>query len=461
MTSIGEWVDRLIPWKRRDVALEPDASAELTFGPDDVRPATWDADLELSLAKLVTDTETRASGRVQVLTLAHLRSELGDGWDTYKSKVILIAETTIGRMIGKGNTYIPQDEDSWLLLMPSMPEAEAEACADAIARSLGEKLIGARFVETEAPLPQTAKVDLAAAFNPDGTFNSAALKMAVKRARIVLAAKDVHRASAELDKNAKPAKAINFATTASFAQASLFPKLTLTYRPQWDSATESFSTFVLRAFTDMAEPVFGPGVPEHIQKALNDATIIDLAKAAFADFTAMTQKNMRATYVLPVPFPVMTRKLGAVFMRALSALPQKERLLHMRIELVNVPPQTPVGTLVDVREIFRGRVKDVAFLMDLAAIQDNVMALDHVSLGVESRTDAGLPDTELVSLMNSFRRRAGARRSYIMGLRSRTLAAAAVQMGYDEISGTGIIDDRRDLPDRISVAYKQDLLRPT
>ncbi len=462
MANLADWVSKLAIWRRDATqAHDPNTTDSFAVSADDVRPTMWDADIDLTLGKLVTETQTKASGRVQVLTLAHLRSELGDGWERYQARVMLITETTIGRMIGKGNTFIRQDEDTWLLLMPSLSEAEAEQRADEIARVLGEKLVGERFEEKEPPLPQTAKVDLSTAMNADGSFNTAAMRAAVKRTRIVLASKDARRASSELDKNkaAAAAKQRAFATTASFAQASLFPRLTVVYRPQWVAETESFATFVMRAFTDTGEPVFGPNAPADVQAMLNDATIIDLAKAAFGDFTAMTQKGHRATFVLPVPFAVMTRKLGAVFMRALAALPQKERLMHMRIELVNIPPTANVQTMIDVRELFRGRVKDVAFLMDLESLSDAVLALDHISVGVEAHADAHMSDAEQGQALAAFRRRAGARRSYVMGLRSRALAAMAIHAGLDEISGTGLADDMRHLPDRITVAYKQDIIR--
>ncbi len=464
MNTLRTWVSKITRWGRdRDAASTTDpGEITLGFSPDDVRPTiTWDQDIDLTLGTLVNDATTKASGRVQVLTIAHLRAELGDAWDRYKKKVLIIAENTIGRMIGKGNTYIPQDEDSWLLLMPALSEHEAQLKADEIAMVLGEKLVGERFEEKEPPLPQTAKVDLAQALNPDGSFNSTAMRNAVKRARLTLAAKDARRSVKELDQikaNAKPLEK-PLGTAASFSQASLFPSLTLAYRQMWQSDTESFSAFALRAFTDTGEPVFGPNAPATVQSALNDATIIDLAKAAFADFSAMTQKNMRATYVVPVPFSVMTRKLGAVFLRALAALPQKERLTFMRIELVNIPSRTPVGTLIDVRELFRGRVKDVAFLLDLGHLNQEVLALDHITIGAEPHTDLFANDQYLHEAMSFFRRKASGRRTYIMGLRTREQASFALHTGIDEISGPGIADDLRHLPDRTTVVYKQELVR--
>jgi len=461
MSGWRHWLSSLVGLGRGgSVTLsEPPPS---DYGPDDVRPAPgWDADLDLTLGKLVTETETRASGRVQILTVAHLRASLGDGWQRYKSRVILIAETTIGRMIGKGNTFIAQDEDSWLLLMPALSEREAELKADDIARVLGEKLVGERFAEKEPPLPQTAKVDLGGALNPDGSFNTTAMKAAVKRARLALAAKDAHLATQRLDgmKGSIPRKEKAIGTAAAFAQASLFPTLTLVYRPLWVAETESVASFALRAFTDTGEPLFGPNAPPDVQAALNDATFIDLAKAAFSDFSALAPKGLRATFVLPVPFSVMTRQLGAVFLRALAALPQKERLMHLRVELVNVPPSTSVEKLIDVREVFRGRVKDVAYLTELAAPSDAVLSLDHVVIGAECRGATLTADADVAHALSVFRRRSAARRAYVMGLRSRAQVAAAVQCGLDEVSGPGLLDDVRHLPDRLSVIYRQDLVR--
>ena len=64
----------------------------------------WDDSVALTLSNLVQETETRASGRVQVISLADFREAVGELWAKYQSRILLIAESTISRMIGKGNT---------------------------------------------------------------------------------------------------------------------------------------------------------------------------------------------------------------------------------------------------------------------------------------------------------------------------------------------------------------------
>src|SRR5437868_6002196 len=81
------------------------------------RPAGyWDHDIEMTLTSLVRESETRASGRVQLLSLASFRDDIGELWDQYQDRILMIADTTIARRLGRGNTYIVQDEETWLLL---------------------------------------------------------------------------------------------------------------------------------------------------------------------------------------------------------------------------------------------------------------------------------------------------------------------------------------------------------
>jgi len=91
----------------------------------------WDDGVTLTLSNLAQETETRASGRVQVISLADFRAAIGELWEKYQNKILIIAESTIGRMIGKGNTYIPQGEDTWLLLFPGLSSDKAQQRADA------------------------------------------------------------------------------------------------------------------------------------------------------------------------------------------------------------------------------------------------------------------------------------------------------------------------------------------
>ncbi|MCB2106231.1 MAG: hypothetical protein KDE14_00965 [Rhodobacteraceae bacterium] len=458
MPDVRNLVTRLFGLGRKDEPLlvgEPSAATESNA---QIEPASaWDDGLELSLGKLITEVETKASGRVQVLTLSHLRAQLGDEWDRFKSRVELISETTIGRMIGKGNIYIPHEDDSWLLIMPLLSEAEAERKADEIATVIGEKLVGERFSEKELPFPQSAKIDLSTAVNDDGSLNLEALKTSVRRTRLLLAAREARRPSRAIETGSPTVSAKSPLDGNLVGAQSRFSELTLVYRPSWSADTNAMDIFSLRAFDSSGDPLFGTE-PYSRDSIVNDATMIDIAKAAFADFNTLVKSGLRARYVMPLPFAIMRRKISGAFLKAISALPQKDRLMHLRIEIVGIPQNATPDQLIDLREMFRGRVREVAMLCDLFAPVRAVFTLDHIVIGGELSPGQAIEDETLANHLDDFRRRGGARRCYLAGARSRTQVSLATRLGYDEVSGMGLSDDYRHLPDRITVMPRESLL---
>jgi hypothetical protein len=449
MADVKSWLSRV--FRSRDNAAASSATPADT-GPV-IPPSAWDAGIELSLGQIASQIETKASGRVQVITLAHLRHSLGDNWDQYRAHVLLIAETTIGRKIGKGNTFIPHDEDSWLLLMPSLSEEEAEARAIEIGVQLGEKLIGERFSEEEPPLPQSAKVDLSTAMRQDGTLDMDAIRQAVKKARMVLAAREAKRTST----SAKTAP-VNPLDAVSAPAHSRFSEIKLVYRQAWSSDTEAIDTFHVRGFDSMAELVYGRA-DARLPSILNDPTMADIVKAAISEFVLMISSGLRAKYVLAIPYTMTRRRVGDALFRTIAALPQQDRLMHLRVEFTGLPPNVSPEHLFELRETFRGRVREVAFLLDLAALRDQVLALDHIVLGADVNAAKFADEQQLRTALIAFRRRVGPRRAYVMGLRSRELISAAVGAGYDEVSGGGLADDTRHLPLHTTVIHRQDLTR--
>jgi hypothetical protein len=147
---------------------------------------TWgDDDLELKLRTLLADKESKSHGIVQAVTLHQFREDLGDLWNKHEKSILLIAETTIDRMLGKGQTSIRDDDYSWLLVTPDLTPNEAQGFANSIASVIGEKLVGARFEETDGPdpTPLTGMVDLSDAMTPDGAIHREAFQHAVASAR--------------------------------------------------------------------------------------------------------------------------------------------------------------------------------------------------------------------------------------------------------------------------------------
>jgi hypothetical protein len=419
------------------------------FAPPPPRPhAYWDGEIALTLAKLVQETETRASGRVQLLSLAAFRAEIGELWDQYKDRILLIAETTIARRIGRGNTFIAQDEDSWLLLFPGLDEQEAQARADAIAETIGEKLVGARFALEETPLPEAAKLDLDAAINEDGSVNLDGLRTAVSRAKDKqqkIFGGPARRGQAA----ATPARPV----TAPMPEPSRLKELTLAYRPIWSAETQAIDTFALQAVLGHA------GVLDDGGPAINEATAIDLVRAGLEAFTAMRRAGLRAKFVLPVVAGALSPRALTEVQRLIAALPREDRLLTLRLAFHRLPARAGIEQLIALREVFRPYAREVAFPVNPFDLTHPAFALDHIVAMADVSAESQRIDSEFFEIMLRFKTRIADRVTCVVGLRRRSHLAKALAAGISEVGGPALGEEVRHLPERPEILLREHLLK--
>lgn len=423
--------------------------------PEDVHPARvyWDDGVPLALNDLVEESVTRASGRVQVITLAEFRTSIGDLWERYEPRILIIVESTISRMIGRGNTYIPQGNDTWLLLFAALEEPEALKRADAIAARIGEKLVGAQFSESPPPLPEASKLDLSGALNADGSLNLDRVKAAVETVREA-SARGVKPGKLPPRRiGAKPPKIVAAKSSLVPVEKSEAAQFAITFRPAWHSETQSVDSFFFRATKPDGSDVFASG-----GACPNDATVLELLGIAARAFSEMCERGTRAVLTIPLPFPSLQGPHLGEIQRIIASLPQRERLLHLRLEVTHVPQRTGADVLVPIRERFRPYARDVAFLLDAFQLSDQVLALDHIAVGIEIPRSSRRGDDEIFQSMLLFRQRAARRPTYVLGLSSRLQVAHAVTAGIGEVGGSGVAAEMKKLPDQVTVIRRQDLL---
>jgi PAS domain S-box-containing protein len=102
----------------------------------------------------------RVAGKIRVVGLEGVRQALGDRWDALAERVMTTAEQIIQRRISPHDAYSISDECAFLICFAEMSEDEASLRADAIAREVRERLLGAgeaseavRIITTTASLP--------------------------------------------------------------------------------------------------------------------------------------------------------------------------------------------------------------------------------------------------------------------------------------------------------------------
>lgn len=433
----------LISLRKRLKGLFANEAAEVVHP-----PVYWDDSVTLTLADLVQETETRASGKVQILSLADFRASIGELWERYQSKILIIAESTIGRMIGKGNTYIAQGDDAWLLLFASLTEDKAQERADAIAASIGEKLMGAQFTAHEVPLPAAAKLDLSGALNADGSLNMEAVKIAISKI------KQAQISTVVANRSGRAAPRATVAPAGSVVRSSA-DELKPFFHQAWCAETESIDLFLFRAATESGQDVYAEHAPP-----MNDATALDLTKSAAAAFTGMCDAGLQAKMAVPVPFSALRGTALPEIQRLIANLRQRDRLLRLRLEIVQVPDHATADMLVAIRELFRAYVREVAFVVDLLSPNEQVLVLDHIILGADARPLGDSADEQLFQDMMIFRQRAGRRGTYVTGLQTRGHLRRAIGAGIHEVGGTALTEDIKRLPHRVTVVPREELLAP-
>lgn len=420
----------------------------------------WDDDITLTLGNLVSETETRASGKVQVITLAAFRDSIGELWERYKDRIIMIAETSIARRIGKGNTFIALEDDSWLLLFARSAEPEAQARADAIAAAIGRKLMGARFTLEEMPLPGTEKLGLADILNDDGSINLGAVRAEVgkiKTAERAAYLAHIPKSAARTGKTKEPphktgripvvrARAVP-GTPAALAppppeDPSQIGELILLFRPAWNAESQSVNTFHLRAYTTE-----GLCVTDDDTAKLNSATALDLVRAGVAAFTALRTSEAPLHLVLPLPVAAFSITGLVDAQKLIAAIPREDRIGHLRLDLRRLPRATP-EKLVALRELFRSYVRGVSFPINPFTATDAMLSIDHVMFTADVSRETGCTDQEMFDALMMLKNRASARPVAVTGLRKRSHLARAVAAGVAEVSGPALMDDVKTLPER-------------
>lgn len=432
----------------------------------------WDDDATLTLGSLVSETETKASGRVQVISLAAFRETVGELWDRYKDKIILIAETSIARRIGRGNTFIAVDDDSWLLLFARSAEDQAQERADAIAAAIGEKLMGARFALEEIPLPEAQRLGLANILNDDGTINLDAMRAEVAR---IKAASRAYAAATPAKSHARrakegslkddriPPKAPRIVARAKPMPAAPVPApapeapsqiagLILRYRPAWSAETQSINSVHFRAYTDQ-----GASVLDDESVNLSSTTALDLVRVGLGAFAESRKADRPFLFTLPFPVGAFSAQALGEARELIAAVPRDDRLGFLRLDFKRLPRATP-DKLVALRELFRSHVQGLAFPINPFAGMDAMLALDHVSYTADVAREAKASDGEMFEALLLLKNRAGPRAVAVTGLRKRGHLAKAVAAGVAEVSGPALMDETKHMPDRIQRLSRESLM---
>ncbi len=84
-----------------------------------------------------------AAGRLQFIGLDVIRTEFGDRWPAFATRIYDIAEKTIARRIDEVDVFRRDENNNYVICFAQLSEAEASFKADRIAEEIREKILGA------------------------------------------------------------------------------------------------------------------------------------------------------------------------------------------------------------------------------------------------------------------------------------------------------------------------------
>lgn len=426
-------------------------------------PSSWSDDLDLTLTTLLSDKESKSYGTVQTITLSEFRDSLGPLWEQYSDKIEVIADTTIDRMIGKSHTAIREDEDTWLLVTPDLTHCEAELFAKSIATAIGEKLVGARFEETSQadPTPQTGLVDLSDAMNKDGSINKDAIKNAVAAAKAAMAAQAGNRKRERARQDKARELRHHMRTDRTHGKTDAEPKtvqaeagLTISYCPAWSSDTQSIDTFYCRPIgTDSTNPFHRP---DPIVVAAN---AIAVTRTCITTLQTLIDSEVKSKLVVPVPLQVILSPAQRQILKAFSKLHESHRFLYLRPEIVEVPHSASASELLTARDLLSTVGRDVSISMDLFDLNRAVVSVDKIRLGCDARNDDAGQIQKTAGALGRVQSLAGKRKTYALGLRAKDSLKIAIELGFAEVGGPGLVEPLTDKPSSTTPYLRETLLQ--
>lgn len=441
--------------------LKPADDTDVNNARKSSQPSQWnDESLELTLGTLLTNRESKSLGTVQAITLSDFRDSLDDLWERYEKNILLIAETTIDRSLGKGQTVIQQDPETWLLVTPDLTPAQAESFAANIASSIGEKLVGARF-ETEDdtdPTPQTGMVDLSHALSDDGSINREAIQKAVANARATIAAQNLRKkrekdriaaTKPETTETGKKTKTDGNSKKSAVSETGL----KLSYWPCWTADSQSVDTFVCRPVGQDGSNPFQRDEP-----AIVSANAVAVARACAVALNSMVKDGVRAKLVVPIPLQALLSPTQRQILQALQKLQEKHRFLYLRPEIVRVPHSISTAALLTARDALRPLARDVAVLTSLFNPNKAVLSVSGMIIGCDAASQAASSTTELLKALTKFKESVHPRLSYVIGLSEASAIQHAATIGFSEIGGPGLRDKLRRTPQKTEALATEDLL---
>lgn len=376
---------------------------------------------ETRLREILSHYRREAFNRVYMIDLATIRARLGERWDAVSDKVLGITRQSIERHLAAADMTAPYGEHMFLVVFSHLGQREAELKCLLIAREVGRRLVGSDEASDVVRVRTVAIQD-------NGDIAYADVDLA---------------ASADALRHEVGAAAIRGLTALPrLATASLphWDQLQFIYRPLLSLRGMVVSTFI-------AVPIHPVGANRYasghavLPNPADDCQIADLDMVMLAkiitDLKLTDEKDIRALLCLPVHFHTLSipRFRDLYLETCRQYLPTlTSRLIF---ELVGLPDGVVQSRLHDLVAALRPHSRAVIARVPLKQRDFAAFRLAGLHAVGTDIYYAKEPEEVLMHSMDHFIDKAEREglKTYIHGLRSVSLATAAISSGFDYIDG--------------------------
>lgn len=416
--------------------------------------AASDADrqsLEVKLKALFAQRKSLPAGRLQFINLAPIRERFGDQWPVIAARANAMATTIISRSMARSDLFIPVDELAYLLLFGALSEQEAQIKCGLMASEISRHLLGEDSGLQYAEI-QTVVV------NADAPRAGDSLQLDDLVARVT---GQVAEKVSEAPPDPAPAEA---RPDGEADRLRILEGLGFIYRPMWDVRRNALSTYLCVPTVDRG-PVHTPRIGYEIAGGSESPLLIESLDLACLDRVRFDLENIvRQGRKLLIGCPVHYETLRAS-RRRLRYLERCGRLKpalrqFLIFEVCGIPEDVPQIRMLELVAPLNpySRARTVRVPINRSNF-DAFQGVNAHAVGIdlsETRRD----ESEIFHLYNKFVDAAGRvkLRTFVHGLRSLSLASAAVCAGFDYVDGDAV-QSATAVPDNVYRFRSVDLFR--
>jgi hypothetical protein len=402
----------------------------------EARIQVFSPDFEQRLKATVGTRDPSAvqAGHVSIIGLDKVKARFGAQWQRLAGRAARIARNTIERHLGPGDIFTEFLETNYVIVFANLDEAAARVKCLLIADEVTKALLG----EDGGDLI-TVDVDVVG-LDRLGFARKTAAEPTVD--------------DLEFEPEAPPPP----------VRRDIMDRIRFTYRPMWDRSHDVLSTY-------LCVPVVGSNGADHDRDLDHEVgrdpeaiARLDQAQQAHVlrELARVEDEGDKLLITLCVHYETLAvstqrRRYQQALADGLS--PQGARLLV--IEIADVPEGVPQSRVVQLVSPLKPMCRGMVARLKIEATDFTALRGSGVSAVGCSLSGLALSELTLMQHMNRFNREAEKANlaTYIHGVRTVSLAAAAIGAGFRYLAGTGVAK-LVERPERIVGFSLMDVYRP-